>query len=467
MTREAFFSNIRTLYTKPIATIKSYIRTHATRRFGQAYSHADAQEAIYRIPILNLIAIILPEKAMKEGFDLVDSGGEPMDEIMKIWNKDNFLPDIIKGAQYDSAHGAVTFAFFEGRDDKDLIELLCFEPDDVGIFVNENGFIKRFELVEKIGAVNRPEIIHHIPRVWQNENEEKFIDEDYYNEDEEHISPEEQLANVFHTVLRKGKVRFRGVPKIEIFWDVGHAHGISLEAAMVGTVRAAYGKKIATVHHRTDKDVMDAVERKIDDGLANYGSADSAMILYSGTDSAGQKWEDKVSIDTGDMNFNYAEKIDIFHKIVAFLSGLPKNYLDGLFAGETLAGDIIYRMIQTVLREIRDEWTEYLIPVIERWAFIRGLDLGDGWKLEWRMPKAKLTEKEEAEIDAIIADTQSTLKTAGIIDTEEARTTLEKKPFDKEIQKPADMTMSVEGLEDNNPPPQENIPSDKVGATTP
>jgi len=428
---------IRRLFQKPQGASPTYRKNFATFRFGQSFTHNDIDNAMARIPLIHLISVILPEKAMGEGFDIVDQEGEKVDDLTDLWDEDFLLPKLIHGVQQHEGHGAVTFAFFKGRESPDKIELLAFSPDDVGIKVNEEGIITDYELTEYIGADNLPSIVHTVPKKDKKGN---YVDLGI-------VSKEDQLANVFHIILHPQKYKFKGIPRIEKIWDLAHAHLIALESAMVGTIRAGYGIKKATIHDRQDSTQNASAESKMDTGLSALDSGDTSIIVFSGIDTAtGQKWEDKIELETGDMQFDYAEKIDIYHKIASFLTGLPKNFLDGIFAGETLAGDIIYRMIQSQLRELREEWTEYLVPLVERWCELKGLSWQPGYKLEWRMPKAKLTEKEEAEIENIQAQTQAILLNNGIKDIKEVRTTLEIKPYDYKPEAKADLSMSVEGL---------------------
>lgn len=405
MANRSIFSLTKTLFNRPLAKARTNIKNFATHRFGQHFDYVDIDKAMARVAAIHLLCVILPAKAMGEGFDIVqtvDKKTEVVKDVTDKWDKDYFLPEIIRGVQNESGHGAVTFAFFKGRSgDAESLELCQFKPEYVGINVDDNGNIIELELTELIGSETRPEIVHH-------------------------VDTPKKLLNTFHKVLRPSDIRYKGIPRCEKIWDIAYAHQIVLEAAMVGTVRAGYGLKQAIIHYRDDKGEMEKAERSIELGLANLDSGDTSIIVYSGIDPATkQTWTDEVKIDSGNVTFDYSEKIDICHKVLAFLTGLPKNFFDGIFSGETLAGDIIYRMIQSQLRELREEWTEELIPILKRWAELRSITWVDEWKIEWRMPTAKLTEKEEAEINFIEAQTQAVLKNAGLIDVVDGREALE------------------------------------------
>lgn len=385
---------------KPLPAIIAAIRNFATFRFGQNIGYADITEDTRRIALLNLLGYILPKKAFKDGFEIRNKKGEEkdkrVDDLSDAIDELEWLPELTRIAQIETNYGACTAVIF--RDNGS--ELKGFAPDSVELELNEDensediGEIIGVKVTEKIGGVKVTEVKRPITG--------------------------EDMDNVQHIVLRPSEIRYRGIPKIEAPWDIAHAHNVTLESAMVNNVRRGYGIKKATIVDRDDPSKNALAVSRMEEGLQDLESGDTSIVLFTGVDSAGNVWKEEVDIDSGKGDYNYTEKLDMYHKVFSSLTGIPKNYLDGIYAGETLAGDTIERQLNSSFDDIRREYTPVFEKILKRWCKINKKDWKDGYYLHWILENY-LTEREEAEIEDIKANTDATLKTSGIESAEEIR----------------------------------------------
>lgn len=438
------------LFNRPRVQTTTAIQSFATFRYGQDITEDDIDRALRRVPLIVLAGMIIPEKAMKVGIEIVSKKGdkeEVQDDLTKDFDKLGWMPTLIRGVQYETNYGSIAFSLhfplskeqLNGEEnseikDKEII-LKAFRPKNIDIGINELGLVDGYMLTEKIDSPKKPELYHHVPK----QDEKGNV-----------IGSPEELQNVIFRCLRQGDVWWRGHPKWEGMWDVARSHYSSLEASMVGNVRRGYGQKIATLWDRGDDDENAKVKSSTERGMVNLDSGDTSIVMYSIVDPQGNVREDKIDVDFGDSQYNHAEDIDTYHKVASFLLSVPKNLLDGIFSGETLAGDIIYRMLQEALHEFRVDWIEPFNAILRRWAELTGRKWGDDFTVRFKTPKAKLTEREEAEIDQLEANTQSTLKISGIVDTEDARDKLglEKKEIIPEEEEP--IRIKVNGDDDDD-----------------
>ena len=132
---------------------------------------------------------------------------------------------------------------------------------------------------------------------------------------------------------------------------------------MVSNIRVGYGLKKVTISDRGSDPENQQVETRMEEGLKRLDSGDTFILMYSGIDPSGKEWKDEVDVTFGEGAYDYAGNLDIYHKVASFVLLVPKNLLDGIFAGETLAGDTIHRMIQEELQEFRLPWIEPLIAM--------------------------------------------------------------------------------------------------------
>ena len=334
----------------------------------------------------------------------------------------NWLEQQIRGSTLERKFGATTFGMFDSptrSSDETFSELIAFSPERTKFKVDDKGHFTNFELTEVIGGSKQP-VKHPIAG--------------------------DNLDNVFHEVLRPHEKKYQGISVLEPTWDLANARMIVIQCMTIHTARVASGIRKATVATRPGKPEDDAVIAIMELGLSRLEADDMSVILRSGYTTQGQQWKDELEIDTGGGQYNYADKIEIIHKGLSIATGIPKNYYDGIFYGSLYASDSILRMLHTALKLIQDTWTIRLEKQVKRWCATNEQEWGKEFYLDWNL-KPKLTEKEEAELNFILANTQKTLKDAGIIDTEEARTSLKIKDPKKVIEQPrGPLDIDVTGL---------------------
>lgn len=386
---------------KPRTDIITANRNFATFRFGQDFDQADINADTRRVALLNLLGWVLPKKAFKDGFEIRDKSAKDkearVDDLSDAIDELEWLPEFIRIAQMETCHGACTVVLFR----PDGSELRGFKPEFVDLQVNED------EESEEIGELIGVKVTLKIGGVTVTEIKKPITGE--------------QMDNVFHIVLRPSDILYRGISKLEAPWDVAHAHNVSLESAMVNNVRRGYGIKKATIVDRDDPSKNALAISRMEEGLQDLESGDTSIVLFTGVHTDGSAWKEEVEIDSGKGDYNYTEKLDMYHKVFSSLTGIPKNYLDGIYAGETLAGDTIERMLNSSFDDIRQEYTPTFEKIIKRWCKINKKTWKDGYYLHWILENY-LTEREEAEIEDIKANTDATLKTSGIVSAQEVRT---------------------------------------------
>lgn len=408
-------------------TIVNIRDTRGGFRIGQSYDVGSVEAATRRNDVLYFWSTLIVEKAMRDGYVIHNKDAEQPDWFKEFWNL-NWIDNIIRGVVYERKYGATTFTLFDEG------SLIPFKPDNVEFKIDRYGDFTAFRLKEEVGGYQLP--IYH----YAGDIDEFQIPED----DVEHDVGE--LEDIFHEVLRPSDKKYEGISVVEPIWDLVQIRDICLQCMGINTARVASGIRKATVEVRDDQTEDDTVVALMELGLSRLEADDMSITLRSGTTPEGHKWEDKLEVDTGGSQYNYAEKIEICHKGLSIATGIPKNWFDGIFYGSLYASDSILQMLQTSLKTIQDQWSNRIEKMIQRWCEISGKVWQDDYKLVWNL-KPKLTEKEEAELELIKAQTQATLKNSGIIDVEDARENLNLKS--KEIEQPRNpFDINVEGLND-------------------
>lgn len=403
------------------ARLETMLHTLATRggfRLGQAYDVDLVDGAARRCDFCYFWTTGIVEKAMRDGYVVRDKDKEPV-EWWTQYKRLNWIEEQIRGITFERKFGATTFGIFKNWDEEPS-DLIAFSPKRTKFLINPQGHFIAFLLEEVIGGSNLP-----VPHKVRGDN----------------------LNDVFHDVLRPAEKKYQGISVLEPVWDLAQARAIVIQSMAIHTARVASGIRKATIASRDDKAEDDTVVALMELGLSRLEADDMSITLRSGVTPQGHQWEDKLEIDTGGAQYNYTDKIEIIHKGLSIATGIPKNYYDGIFYGSLYASDSILRMLHTALKTIQDQWTFRIEKQIQRWCELNKHDWSDEYYLDWGL-KPKLTEKEEVEIDFIKAQTQSALKIAGIIDNEEARTSLKLKDPDKVIEQPRNpLDIDISGLD--------------------
>ena len=343
-------------------------------RSGQVYDEQNVEGFIRRNEVFNFWANGIVAMAFASGYQILDKDQKPVleDEIRQL----NWLPEMTRATQRERGFGAVTIAIFDND------ELKSFTKGDSHFNIDEKGTFTSFELTEHIGG-GHDNIDHEIVGA-------------------------EALEDVFHVVLRPGEKKYEGISVIEPIFDVARQRAELLESCAILVIRVAAGVRIVTIEERGDNDEMRDIESKYNLGLKGMYAGDDTMIMYKSYDPAsGKEKKDDFEIFTG-VDFNFSEKLDMYHKSLSIATGIPKNYWDGIFQGETLGAPAVLRMLYSAMRLICDDWAYHYERLHEQWAKNNSINWPDEFHLVWNL-KPKLTDAEEANINMIKTTTVTTM----------------------------------------------------------
>jgi hypothetical protein len=408
---------------RPAADITTYTKNFSTHRWGQSYSEDSMMKAVRRNMVLKFLGDRIYDLAFDDGFQIEDKKTEervdPLsDEIEKLrWESVLAL-----AAKKECQFGAVSLVLFEDYNEEGSYSLLkSFRPARTSLNFHENGQISEYIFEEYLNSVSTPLTFK--------------------------IEDPEEMENVFHIVLRPHyDYPYRGQSKLEPVWDVAHGHQIILESAMVCSARVAYGIRKATIMDRGDPTKNTALANAVEEGMKDLEAGDTSIILWGGYTDKGGTFQDTLEIDTGSIDFNYTEKLDIYHKSLAFITGIPKNFWDGIFQGSLVGAEVVKQMLDSSLKELREEWTQIIEDIIKRWCELNNMEWKDTYHVVWKLEQ-DLSEREKKELENIEANTDSILINTGIMDVPEIREKRGLKDPNKEIIPPSQFNIDVKGLD--------------------
>ena len=429
-----------TAMVKPSTDVQTNTRNFTTWRFGQSYSEDDIDKACRRNPVLKFLSHTIYDIAFSDGMEIRDSNTDDLrvDDVSDELDKQRVLEALIPVAQTASKYGSCTAALFESVDRFDNIytEIKGFRPkrvrmdfptvDELEDNGNDTSYALlpiRYQLEEILPYPNVPNIIS--------------IDID-----------QEEFDNIFHIVPDPDPDNwYKGISEMDPVWDIAHGHQVILESSMVCSVRVAYGIRKATIMDRGDPTKNTALANKMEEGLKKLESGDTSIILWGGVNDKGQVFQDSIEVDTGSVDFNYTEKLDMYHRTLAMITGIPKNWWDGIFQGSTIGAEVAKSILKSALKDRRKKFTMFFTDIFRRWCELNNFQWQDSYYLAWKQEPI-LTEREEAEIDNIKATTDQTLISARIKSIEEVRESRDLKGPIPEP--PVNPNMINFGFNDNN-----------------
>ncbi|MCK5609937.1 hypothetical protein KAR91_49145 [Candidatus Pacearchaeota archaeon] len=342
-------------------------------RSGQSYDEEDVDGFIRRNEVFNFWANGIVEMAFASGYQILDKDEKPV--LEKEIRKLNWLPEMKRATQKERGFASVTINIF------DTDELMSFARKDSHFDIDNKGQFTSFELTEHIGG-GHGDIKHT-------------------------ISGSAALENVKHVVLRPGEKKYEGISVIEPIFDVGRQRAELLESCAILVNRIAAGVRTVTIVDTGDKDENATEAATYKTGLKDISAGDDTIILFKSYDPiTGNEMKDDIEIFTG-TDFNFSEKLDMYHKSLSIATGVPKNYWDGIFQGETLGAPAVLRMLYAAMKLICDDWAFIYEQIHEQWAKNNNIKWSDEYRLVWNL-KPKLTDAEEANIQMIKTTTVST-----------------------------------------------------------
>ena len=425
--------DIRAWVKARLETITHTKEDYGAARVGQSYSDATIEAVSRRDDVGYFYTTAIIDMAFKDGFEIQDKDGERVDSISDELDKLNWLKDIKRGVVFERKYGAVTFALFGKEDLGNLESLKPFKPANVDFLIDRYGEFTAFRLTEKIGGYYQP-LIHYSGAV----DEFKLPpDED------ESIGDAGSLDDLFHIVLRPDEYRHQGISVLEPILDIINSRRVILGSIPIHAARVAAGLRVATIEQRLDSAEDTAFMGVVELGISRLEADDMSLILRSGTDpTTGQKWADTFEVLDSD-NYDFLSKLEVCHRALSAATGIPVNYWNGIFQGATVGAPAVLELLYGTFKRIQDSWTFYLEMIIKRWTDItEGQTWKEGYQLVWHL-QPRLTEKEEAEIEAIKSTAYASYKNAGIMDNEEIRTALEIDEPEKIIERPAAMRFDI------------------------
>lgn len=383
-------------------------KNFATTRFGQQYTEEDIRTEVRRNPYFNFIGSKIYDFAFADGFEVCDSKLDETDNVVEDLTvelvKQRVLNSLIDVAKKDAQYGSSSTFLFEAinRFDEPFTEIKSFRPSDVRFdFYDESALgdlIKQVQVEEKLpGNTSR---ITKIP------------------------ATSEDFANFFFVRTRPSDAYpHEGVSELDAVWDVGMFANVILEAAMVASVRVAFGIREATIWDRKgDTTEDDAVMAAVEGGLKALESGDTSIIMRGFIDQAtGQPVKDEIKVHTGEINFPYDAMLDMAHKVMSMQTGIPKNYFDGIFQGSLVGAEVVDEQLESAKKNRREHYKDVFTDIIRRWCVLNGFEWKDSYYIHW-LQEEILTEREKAEIENIQANTDVAYVDSYIKSAEEVRT---------------------------------------------
>ena len=409
-----------TFDNKPMPALYEWVMNYAAFRFGQPISDDDREAAIHRNDLANWICMGLPRLAFQEGYDIVGK-----DKKKAPWS-DEFtqLFDVAEAAGIDRGWGCVSIGLMDDKANG-ATRIVSFPPKNVTIKTDKLGNTEAYSLTEPI-AHDKDDYTHIVP----NPGKTKA-----------------KLEDVIHVVIRKGKYRYQGEPILDPCWDLIKGRTGLLEAASVFITRVAYGIKRATYHDRGSKPANDSIKAYYEQALLDFDSGNTNIVLMSvESDDSKAIISDKIEITQGEGGqFNFTEKQDLFHKALSLILGVPKNSLDGVFQGETVGARAVLELLYAAYRIMQKNWITWINMVASRWAALNNKEFLPDYNATFK-PLVIMSEKEQADIDQVKAQTYAIFYATGIMELDEIREKLELEPRD--IKRPEDDKSGKQDKED-------------------
>lgn len=383
----------------PRAPVQSTSSANRARiEIDQHYDETKLDLYIHRDDVVNFLVKGIVCQAFADGFSLKDSKND--DEEVEWVEEFTNDYDYVRGTQIERGYGCVTICHFIDTPSK-TTRIMNFKPQKVVMKVDDGGDIEELTLREEIP--NHQDYVHHIHG--------KFKQED------NSVKEYNLLGMTHHVVVRKTDKRYIGRSIIEPIFNVCNGRHSLINSLGIFVGRVSAGIRKAHVHVRDENDDSVVAAHKL--GMKNLEAEHTTVILRSGFDADGNPWRDELEIDTGN-DFNFTDKLDIYHKALAGQTSIPKNYWDGQFAG-TLGADAVLKLLFSTYKLIQNDTTPWLIEVIKKWcSYKEGKEWKDSYYLEWNL-QPQLSDKEKAEIKLLETSTYIPLVQAMIMTVEEAR----------------------------------------------
>lgn len=375
-----------------VVSLKDKDKDYSGFRFGQDYSVDEAVVMCDRSGYAKFIVRELVEEAIKTGFELVkvDKDEEKLvksDQIWKFFEK--FWHKVIDSFEYQRKTGRSLIVIFQKSKATDPY-LKVYSED---LIMDDKLSFSHDEKLEKCGVIDYSLV----------DGETK--DTNYYFPHETNTiddKPVNKIDAVYYHIEETKERFWLGRSKIEPVWDCLQGLEIIEMGLVLYAIRVGGGLRIIAVPQGLSEDEFD----KLKESAKRMDSINGYFLVPEGVD---------VTIETSSGNVNYQLlKQALIEHLSAYLK-VPQARMKGIEPGQREGADTNEQSYFDVLRDIQNQAEKIVKWLIEQfnkpqaWGLVE-----DQYKIKWNI-RNELTEKDQAELDAMKAERVSMLFTSNII----------------------------------------------------
>ena len=335
-------------------------------RYGKSFTYFDLRFMAFRDPMGYFLTRGIAEEALGRGFTVVDpkNEGQPVkwnDDLQKLivplWDQ------LLKGAHFERAFGDSVLTLTEGSKEHPILR--AFEPENFDITLDKEGDPEAIQTREKV-------------RGRKTENIENYKEGDL------------DLADTYFIQLRQ---------------KTGTGWGLSILEPVFDEVFSLYSTRM----HQSLRDIREGgvmhmvyVEAsvlgdetkmaKLEEGLINYGSADSTIFLPKHDDM-----KDAELVSPSSPSYDFASSIQAGLERISVDTGIPAARLRGIEPGQQEGAEVNEKSYFDVLERIQDDY----MPIVE-WMVNRLAELNE-WEGEFAIEFNNRRELSEEKAASLLA----------------------------------------------------------------